>query len=213
MKIKAILIDFDGVIVDSYEATIYYFQKTLKHFGKRIPNKKEFDKLLGLKTSEMFKRLLKGESKEEVEKIYEYSKEESFKAIPKIKLIKNADKIIKQLASSYKLAVVSSRGERTLNILLDNFKLRKYFPVVISREDVVNHKPHPESINKALSKLGSKPGEAVYIGDMEEDVLAAKAAGVVSIFYKGKLKKDFGADYSIKNISQIPELTELLNNA
>lgn len=210
--IKTVLFDFDGVIVNSYDATIYYFQKTLADFGKRVPKKKEFEKLLGLKTHDMFKKLLVSESEEEITKIYEYSKKESIKAISRIKLINNADKVVKDLAFSYKLAIVSSRGEKGLNLLIDLYKLRKYFPVVISREDVAKHKPHPQSIKKALTKLKTGPENSVYIGDMEEDILAAKAAGVISIFVKGKKKEDYNADYSVKNVADIPKLIDSLAN-
>lgn len=43
--LKAILFDFDGVIVDSREATIEYFQETLRHFNLPEPHKEQFAKL------------------------------------------------------------------------------------------------------------------------------------------------------------------------
>lgn len=161
--IKAVIFDFDGVIIDSYEATIRYMQKTLRHFNKKIPKQKDFDKLLGLKTKDILKALLPNIKEKELDKIYEYSKKESFKAVSRIILINGAKDILKQLSNSYKLGVASSRGKRTLNILLDKFNLRSYFQSIISREDVTCHKPHPESIIKTLLQLGVKPEEAVYM--------------------------------------------------
>lgn len=204
--IKTVIFDFDGVIVDSYEATIYYMQKTLRHFNKKVPQKKDFDKLLGLKTKDILRALLPNIKEKELDKIYEYSKEESFKAVSRIILINGAKNILEQLANSYKLGVASSRGKRTIDALLDKFKLRFYFKSIISREDTTCHKPHPESILKTLSQLKMKAKEAVYVGDMEEDVLAAKAAGVISIFVKHKRKENYKADFSVKNITKIPKV-------
>jgi len=206
--IKAVIFDFDGVIVDSYEATIFYMQKTLRHFNKKAPAKKDFDKFLGLKARDIIKGLLPNIEEKELEKMYEYSKEESVKAVPHIVLIDGARDVLEQLSNSYKLGVVSSRGKQTLDILLDKFNLRDYFKSVISREDVEHHKPHPESLLKALFQLKTKAEETVYIGDMEEDILAAKAASVVSIFIKRKGKGNYNADYTVKNITEIPKLLD-----
>lgn len=52
---------------------------------------------------------------------------------------------------------------------------------VIGYHDTKNHKPHPEPIIKALYNLNINPDQAIYIGDSANDIIAAKAAGVISI--------------------------------
>ena len=109
--IKAVIFDFDGVIVDSYEATIYYISKTIKHFNYPAPKKSDFKKLLGLKTRDIYQNLLPNLKDKEINKIHQHGKEESFKAVPKIILIDGVKETLKKLSKTYKLAVVSSRGE------------------------------------------------------------------------------------------------------
>lgn len=206
--IKAIIFDFDGVIVDSYYATTNYFQKTLAHFHKRVPKDEEFKDLLGLKTKDILKNFIPDSDEEEFNKIFIYSKQQSVKAVPLITIIKDAREVIRELSRKYKLAIASSRGKQTINILLDKYKLRSFFEIVITREDTIKHKPNPESINKCLKFLKIEPNQAVYVGDMREDVQSAKNAKVISIFINAKQKNNFNADYTVSSIKQTGKLLD-----
>jgi HAD superfamily hydrolase (TIGR01509 family) len=76
------------------------------------------------------------------------------------------------------LAVFTGKGRRTATITLDAFNLTQYFDLVVSGNDVVNHKPHPEGIQKILSHFSLSPSQAIMIGDGMSDVKASRAAGV-----------------------------------
>ncbi len=54
------------------------------------------------------------------------------------------------------------------------------FSVVVGFEDVEFHKPHPEGIELALTRLGVTPKDALLVGDSAADIDAAKAAGCPS---------------------------------
>ena len=60
------------------------------------------------------------------------------------------------------------------------------FDVMVCGNDVPRRKPAPDMLLEALSRLGLQASEACwYLGDSTTDVIAAKAAGVTSIFYNG----------------------------
>lgn len=60
------------------------------------------------------------------------------------------------------------------------------FDVIVSGDDDVRRKPHPDMLLKALTQLGIEPGKHCwYAGDSTTDVIAAKEAGVTAIFYNG----------------------------
>jgi len=61
--------------------------------------------------------------------------------------------------------------------------MRQFFEVIISGDDVDNHKPHPEPLEKALAQLGGTKELAVMIGDSDKDVGAAQNFGVDSILF------------------------------
>jgi pyrophosphatase PpaX len=77
-----------------------------------------------------------------------------------------------------RLAVFTGKGKRTAEITLDGLKLKHYFDLVVSGNDVVHHKPHPEGIQKVLSAFSLQPAEVLMVGDSLGDMKASRAAGV-----------------------------------
>jgi phosphoglycolate phosphatase len=62
----------------------------------------------------------------------------------------------------------------------------RFFATVVCGDDVARRKPAPDSILKALENVGFVPGPNTwYVGDSTADAVAAKSAGVTSIFYNG----------------------------
>ena len=59
--------------------------------------------------------------------------------------------------------------------------MERYFDTIVTCDDTDKHKPDPEPVNIALERLGSRPEEAVMIGDSIFDILCAKGAGVKSV--------------------------------
>lgn len=77
-----------------------------------------------------------------------------------------------------KLAVFTGKGHRTARITLDAFELSPFFDFVVSGNDVVNHKPHPEGIQKVPETFSLSPHEVLMVGDSMSDVNASRRAGV-----------------------------------
>jgi len=80
------------------------------------------------------------------------------------------------------LAVATNRSN-TIAVVLDQYGLSGFFDIVVSSMDVMNPKPHPESIFKILDFFRLNPDQAVYIGDSPIDLATAEAAGVHFIAY------------------------------
>jgi HAD superfamily hydrolase (TIGR01509 family) len=76
------------------------------------------------------------------------------------------------------LALFTGKGRRTTGITLEAFGLNGMFAPIVTGDDVVNHKPHPEGIRKVLTHHGLQPGQVLMVGDSMADVRASKAAGV-----------------------------------
>ncbi len=91
------------------------------------------------------------------------------------------DEAVRELkARDYRLGIVSSKlrfgVERGLNV----FAMAELFDVIVAADDVTNHKPHPEPLLKALGHFDASPDEAIYIGDSTHDIVAGKAAEVMT---------------------------------
>jgi HAD superfamily hydrolase (TIGR01509 family) len=55
------------------------------------------------------------------------------------------------------------------------------FPAVVCLEDVVQRKPHPEGIHRALELLNTDAGSCCFVGDAPEDIEMGRVAGVFTI--------------------------------
>lgn len=93
------------------------------------------------------------------------------------------EETVRALANEYPLAIVTSRIRESVFEAPELAKLKDAFRVAVSYDDTANHKPHPEPLLYAAEKLGVAPAACVYIGDVENDVIAGHAAGMKVIIY------------------------------
>jgi HAD superfamily hydrolase (TIGR01509 family) len=85
------------------------------------------------------------------------------------------------VAKKIKLAVCSTSNERAVNLVVEKMlgKERKsHFNAILTGDIVTKKKPDPEIYNLALKSLGLKPDECVVVEDSRNGLLAAKAAGM-----------------------------------
>jgi HAD superfamily hydrolase (TIGR01509 family) len=104
-----------------------------------------------------------------------------YNTIPIMRMYPNIEKLIvylEQIRIPY--AIVSKSPSVYCKKVLDNFKLKPSF--IIGYHDVTRRKPDPEALNLALSKFGhNSPKDVVHVGDKADDIIAAKAAGMISV--------------------------------
>ena len=175
-----ILFDLDGTLIDSTEAILESFNKAYEKFNIPIPSHKKIKDEIGYPLDDMFLTL--GVEKEKVDdyvKAYKehYRKISCFKTI----LLQDALEAIKLAHKHASLGVVTTKTAKYSIELLEYMDVMKYFDVLIGREDVINPKPHPEPIEKALLKLPSDTDDIYMIGDTPMDMISAKEAGVIGV--------------------------------
>jgi pyrophosphatase PpaX len=54
-------------------------------------------------------------------------------------------------------------------------------PTIVGCDTCVNHRPHPEPVERALGLLGASPENALFVGDSPHDVESGRAAGVMTV--------------------------------
>ena len=77
-----------------------------------------------------------------------------------------------------KLALVTAKHQTQADFTVQALGLLRYFDYVHGWQEGRQHKPHPEPVLIALGQLCVEPGAAIMVGDTEQDVESAKAAGV-----------------------------------
>lgn len=105
--------------------------------------------------------------------------------------------------------VVSNKPERFLYPQLQHVKLDHRSQVTIGGDTYKNKKPHPQPLQEACRQLGISPREAIYVGDCENDVIAAKRADMQTCIVEfGYIPADgshhtWGADTTVVRPDQL----------
>jgi HAD superfamily hydrolase (TIGR01549 family) len=97
--------------------------------------------------------------------------------IPYMEPEDHLEEILRILQPNYPLAIATNRGQSILPIL-EHFKLKDFFSVVVTSHDVERPKPAPDMLFLVAEKLQIAPDNCLFIGDSELDQRAAVDAGV-----------------------------------
>ncbi|HXV64174.1 MAG TPA: HAD-IA family hydrolase [Vicinamibacteria bacterium] len=110
-----------------------------------------------------------------------------------------------------KLGVVTSKlrfgAERGLSLT----GLTEYFQALVTADEVQNHKPHPEPVLTALSRLGTAPERAIFVGDSPHDVASGRAAQVTTAAvlwgpFARQVLVDVGPDFLLRAPNELLEI-------
>jgi pyrophosphatase PpaX len=122
--------------------------------------------------------------------------------LPNVELYPDALEVLEALhTAGKKLALITSSEHVHIQHLLKKYNIDRFFTAVIAGDDVQNHKPHPEPLEKALKVLGGTVLEAVMIGDSDKDLGAANNAGIDSILFYPPEHQKFYSLESLKRLS------------
>ncbi len=176
-KINTVLFDFDGTIMDTNNVILKSWQHTFRTFeGKERPEK-EIIETFGEPLYVTMEKVLPQIPAEEGVKVYRSYNYENF--VELIDVFPGILELLKELKNQgYKTGIVTSRLWYSTEIGLNKYDMQQYFDAIVTCDDTDKHKPDPEPVNIALGRLGSKPEEAIMIGDSMFDIICAKNAGV-----------------------------------
>lgn len=193
MKIKAVIFDKDGVIIDTKPIHYQVLSSFLMKYNFSV-TEEEYSSYTGITSTELFRRLNdKYQKKHDISTMVESFQGQYISTIrenKEIKPIKNVDTLIKKLYDKkLKLAVASSAKMEKIELVLNRFELMKYFEALVSGYEVNNSKPHPDIFLRAAEKIGVKPSECIVIEDSTNGIRAAKAAGMLCVGYNNPISK------------------------
>lgn len=180
-KIKAVLFDMDGVLIDAKDWHYEALNKALGLFGVEISRYDHLHTFDGLPTTMKLKM---------ISKRY-YLPEELHPFINQMKQIYTVDMIYQRChpmfnheyalsklhQSGYKIAVCSNSVRNTIELMMKRAELAPYLDLILSNEDVSKAKPDPEMYQAAISKFGLKPNECIVVEDNPNGIQAGKASG------------------------------------
>ena len=172
--IKLIIFDLDGVLV---EAKNIHFNALNKALGNYVISWNEhLSTYDGLKTSQKLDMLTKdkGLPVEDHKRIWETKQQITLKMLGELQPSTELQLVMSILVQEgYKLAVASNSIRKTVITVLAKLGIVEYMDLIISNEDVLNSKPHPEMYWSAISKMRCLPEETLIVEDSPYGLLAA----------------------------------------
>ena len=172
--------DFDGTLVDSYEAIGQALQVTYAHYGLAFDEQWIMDFII----KESVKALLYQVAKEQKFNFAELSAFFKKEQEARDYLIKPMPHLTEVLAATKQKGVthfVYTHKGITANDVLERLGVRQYFTEVVTSANGFARKPEPEAINYLLDKYDLDKASTYYVGDRRLDVETTENAGIKSI--------------------------------
>lgn len=190
--IKAIITDFDGTLVDTFEANLAAYRKVLGDFGVDLSREK-YRKCFGLRFDAFMAALgINDEQTREKIKDAKTALYPSFfeKLIPNKALINFLESLKN---SGVKIAIASTARKENLMNVLSYLGLADSFDLILAGVNVSKGKPDPEIYNLTMERLGVSPEDVLIFEDSDVGLQAAEASGakyirVTEDFFKYEIR-------------------------
>ena len=188
--IKAILMDFNGVIIDDEQIQLDVIRDLLKADGVEISDEQYFANL-GMDDHTFVATAYENAGKmPETNKVLEITQQKTQKwreiVVNDIPLFSGAEDFIRKSAREFEIGLVSMAKREEIEFVLETTGLKRCFSVIVSAEEVTNCKPDPECYRKAFQQIdlvriakGHLPmthDECVVIEDSPAGVMAGRNA-------------------------------------
>ncbi len=180
-KIKAIIFDMDGVLIEAKDWHYEALNKALELFGMEISRYDHLVTYDGLPTRKKLEMLsvergLPGQLHEFINTMkQQYTMEIVYSKCKPMFFHEYA--LAKMKNEGYRLVVCSNSIRKSVQVMLEKAILLDKLEFFLSNEDVVKSKPDPEMYNLAFSRLGLKPAQCLVLEDNEKGIKAAEESG------------------------------------
>jgi HAD superfamily hydrolase (TIGR01509 family) len=178
--IALVMFDADGVLFESFESNIAYYNAIFAQVGEPPLNAEEEILSISYAASDIF-RLRARDDAAKLERIHDIARHLDQR--PFFELLRPPFELrtfMLELKRRYRLGLATNRSA-TVPALVEHLNLGDIFDAIASALDKVPPKPAPDILQLCMERARVKPAHAIYIGDSPIDREAAEAAGVAFI--------------------------------
>lgn len=186
--VKAVLFDFDGVIVRSEPLHMRTFMDLLKPWGVEIQKERWYREFAGTGSGRIFRRLteeygIDADVSELVEKrrkmFIEHARSGELEEMPGLRAFLSLLR-----GKGISMAIVSGGHRSYIELLLKLLGMESFFGFIVSAEDLPARKPDPEPFLHAARKLGAAPSDCLVLEDSYSGCQAARSAGMKLVWVR-----------------------------
>jgi phosphoglycolate phosphatase len=210
-KIKGVLFDWDGTLIDSYHADSQAYLAMFQDLGLTW-GLAELEQNYSPDWYAVYRAAgIPEERWKEADLAWRthYAKHPS-------KLMNGTRRILQELAAQHRLGLVTSGDRERVSGQLKEFQLAEVFETYVCGGDIAEKKPRPEPLLLALEQMKMGAQQCVYVGDTPEDLLMARAAGVRAIAVLGpfpteKRLRAAEPEYLLDSLAELPGLLKKIS--
>ncbi len=202
MKFTCVIFDLDGTLADTSRLIFASFNHVASRYTGRAWSDTEILGIFG-PTEEVAIRSIVSEKDADtaIEEFHRFYADRHSGMATGHEGIKEILEFLK--SRGVLLALFTGKGKRTTVATLSALGMSGYFDMIVTGDDVENHKPSGDGIRKVLEAWSLPPEQALMVGDSAADVIAAREAGIPvaavawDSFARGKSahpEPDFGFD-------------------
>lgn len=209
--LKALIFDFDGLILDTETPEVLIWQSIYRGHGFELPVD-EWAKTIGgwgisdFDAAEHLSHLSQGRL--ELDALKVHHRKEFDEIIRVSPILPGVTALIGQAKENgLQVAVGSSSAHSWVDTHLKRLGIFDYFDHIVCQDDVLSgrSKPYPDIFLKALEKLNVKKDEAVVFEDSINGVTAARRAGIFAVAVPNELTAQLGVtgDITISSLAHL----------
>ena len=206
----ALLFDLDGTLVDSIELILGSARHAFIGFAGHVPSDDEWRVGIGRPLQAVLLEYAAGDQADADRLLVRYRE---YQLEHHDRLLHAYDGVVDTLralhAAGHPLAVVTSKSDWLAQRALEFVGISELFGALVGCDTCVNHKPHPEPVERALAILGEAASNALFVGDSPHDIQSGRAAAVYTVgaswgaFSRAEMLAS-GADVVIDDITGLP---------
>ena len=206
--IEAVLLDWDGTLLDSFEADTAAYLEMFRRMGIAW-GREELARHYSPDWYRVYRAAQLDRSRwDEADRAW---REAYAKHNPK--LVKGSRDVLRRLGTRYALGLVTSGDCGRVTPQLRRLRLTSTFVARVCQHGGLRRKPHPEPLLTALAQMRVAPDAAVYVGDAPEDIEMARRArvraiGVLGSFPTANRLRASRPEALLDSLHQLPEILQ-----
>lgn len=207
--IRAVLFDFDGVVVQSERIHMESFMELLGPFGVSVSEERWYKEFAGTGSRSIIERLAKEYGiREDIGALVEKRKKlyEARVKAGELKETRGVKGFLQMLRlHGIKTAIVSGSHRSNVQLAISTLGLDGLFDIIVSGDDIRARKPDPGPFLHAAEKLGITASECLAIEDSYAGCESARRAGMRLVVVRSPASKGlYGYDEIIDDFSEFP---------
>lgn len=208
MEITVVAFDCDGVMFDTKDANIAYYNQLLE--ALRLPEMTpEQTAHVHMHTVDEAVSHLMGGDPEKIEKAHDFRRRMDYRQFySKMRMEPGLKPVLKRLRPGIKTAVATNRTD-SMHTVLEIFGLKDDFDLVVCAHEVPRPKPFPDPLLKVLAHFKAEAHTVLYVGDSSVDEAAAAAAGIPLVAYRNRYLR---AAYHVDHLDAVGTIVDRLKN-